>query len=69
MFQPIGFLSTEDEVVPGNLGLKDQTFALKWVHKNIKSFGGNPNSVTIDGESAGAASTHYHYISPLSKGN
>lgn len=63
-----GFLSTEDDVVPGNIGLKDQAFALKWVQTHIKSFGGNPDSVTIDGQSAGASSVHYHYTSPLSKG-
>lgn len=55
-------------MVPGNNGLKDQVLALKWVQKNIRSFGGNPKSVTIDGFSAGAASVHYHYLSPLSKG-
>ncbi|XP_018328850.1 venom carboxylesterase-6-like [Agrilus planipennis] len=63
-----GFLSTEDEVVPGNMGLKDQNLALRWVKENIDAFGGNPDSITIVGVSAGAASVHYHYISPLSKG-
>ncbi|KAF5304035.1 hypothetical protein FQA39_LY01820 [Lamprigera yunnana] len=63
-----GFLSTGDEEVPGNYGLKDQMFALKWVKDNIKYFGGNPNSVTIAGMSAGAVSVHYQYFSPLSKG-
>ncbi|KAI7815090.1 carboxylesterase, partial [Rhyzopertha dominica] len=65
---PLGFLSTEDEVVPGNMGMKDQVFALKWVQENIACFGGNPESVTLDGFSAGAGSTHLHYFSPLSKG-
>lgn len=64
-----GFLSTEDEVVPGNMGLKDQTAALRWVQRNIASFGGNPASVTLTGQSAGGASVHYHYLSPLSHGN
>lgn len=68
IFCIIGFLSTQNEVVPGNNGLKDQALALKWVKQNIRSFGGNPNSVTIDGFSAGGASVHYHYLSPLSKG-
>ncbi|KAF5292796.1 hypothetical protein FQA39_LY13841 [Lamprigera yunnana] len=63
-----GFLSTEDETVPGNNGLKDQVMALKWIQANIKSFGGNPNSVTLTGLSAGGASVHYHYLSPMSKG-
>ncbi|CAH2238152.1 jg22080 [Pararge aegeria aegeria] len=65
---PLGFLSTGDEVIPGNAGLKDQTMALKWVRDNIKMFGGNPDSVTLTGCSAGSASVHYHYLSPLSKG-
>ncbi|KAF2897292.1 hypothetical protein ILUMI_08884, partial [Ignelater luminosus] len=64
----LGFLSTEDEVVPGNNGLKDQVFAMKWVKDNIKYFGGNPNSITLIGASSGASCVHYHYLSPLSKG-
>ncbi|KAK9508185.1 hypothetical protein O3M35_007905 [Rhynocoris fuscipes] len=65
---PLGFLSTEDEVIPGNNGLKDQSLLLRWVKKNIRLFGGNPDSVTIAGTSAGSSSVHYHMISPLSKG-
>ncbi|KAL0277570.1 UNVERIFIED_CONTAM: hypothetical protein PYX00_004808 [Menopon gallinae] len=65
---PLGFLSMEDEELPGNLGLKDQVQSLKWIQKNIKSFGGNPDLVTIFGESAGGASVHYHVLSPMSKG-
>ena len=64
-----GFLSTEDAVCPGNNGMKDQVAALRWVRDNIALFGGNPNSVTIFGESAGGASTHLHMLSPASKGN
>ena len=63
-----GFLSTEDDVVPGNNGLKDQVLALEWVRDNVASFGGNPGSVTITGLSAGGASVHLHYFSPLSRG-
>nr|XP_022900261.1 venom carboxylesterase-6-like [Onthophagus taurus] len=64
---PLGFLSTEDEIIPGNNGLKDQVLALKWIQKNIKYFGGNPDSVTITGSFSGGASVHYHYLSSLSK--
>ncbi|XP_068084714.1 esterase FE4 [Anabrus simplex] len=63
-----GFLSTEDDVVPGNAGMKDQVLALRWVQQNIAAFGGDPNQVTIFGESAGGASVHYHLLSPMSKG-
>ncbi|XP_015112049.1 venom carboxylesterase-6-like [Diachasma alloeum] len=64
----LGFLSTEDAVVPGNMGLKDQNLALRWVHENIKYFGGDPDRVTIGGVSAGGSSAHYHYLSPMSRG-
>ncbi|XP_046396536.1 juvenile hormone esterase-like [Ischnura elegans] len=64
----LGFLSTGDSEVPGNNGLKDQLQALKWVHDNIASFGGDPNLVTIYGYSAGAASVQYHMASPRSAG-
>lgn len=65
-----GFLSFDDPTleVPGNAGLKDQTFALKWVQSNIEKFGGDPTNVTLFGESAGGASVHYHMISEHSKG-
>lgn len=65
---PLGFLSTEDLVCPGNQGMKDQSQVLRWIQENIAAFAGDPNSVTIVGESAGGASVNYHMISPLSKG-
>ncbi|KAK8391609.1 hypothetical protein O3P69_017266 [Scylla paramamosain] len=64
----LGFLSTGDSVLPGNLGLKDQTLALQWVQGNIKDFGGDPNQVTIFGISAGGISAHLHVLSPGSVG-
>ncbi|CAG9865182.1 unnamed protein product [Phyllotreta striolata] len=65
---PLGFLNTGDDVIPGNLGLKDQLLALKWVSKNIKYFGGDADRVTLMGQSAGAMSVGYHLLNPQSKG-
>jgi hypothetical protein len=42
----LGFLSTGDELAPGNNGFKDQVAALQWVQRNIAAFGGNPDLVT-----------------------
>ncbi|CAD6208579.1 GSCOCT00010567001.2-RA-CDS [Cotesia congregata] len=63
-----GFLNLDDESVPGNQGLKDTMMALKWVQQNIGKFGGNPNSVTIFGQSSGSAMVHYLTLSPLTQG-
>ncbi|CAH1119672.1 unnamed protein product [Phaedon cochleariae] len=63
-----GFLSTEDHVLPGNNAMKDQVLAMKWVKSNIEFFGGNPDSVTLIGHSAGGSSVHLHTLSPMSRG-
>ncbi|XP_069689991.1 juvenile hormone esterase-like [Periplaneta americana] len=64
----LGFLSTGDDAAPGNYAMKDQTEALRWVQKNIAAFSGDPNKVTILGESAGSWSVHFHILSPASRG-
>ena len=55
-----GFLTLGTEELSGNVGLWDQLGGLKWIKKNIFHFGGNPNQVTLFGESAGGWSVSYH---------
>lgn len=62
----LGFFYNGD--VSGNFGILDQTMAMQWIQANIADFGGNPQSVTIWGQSAGGNSVMCHMISPDSKG-
>jgi para-nitrobenzyl esterase len=62
-------LSNEsDKKTSGNYALLDMVAALQWVHDNIESFGGDPNKVTIAGQSAGAFAVNFLAASPLTKG-
>ncbi|XP_006531385.1 carboxylesterase 5A isoform X2 [Mus musculus] len=61
-----GFFTTQNQHAPGNWAFWDQLAALLWVRENIKYFGGNPDSVTIFGNSAGAISISSLILSPLS---
>jgi carboxylesterase type B len=64
----LGFFSLQNEDVPGNAGLYDTVNALQWVKNNIKHFGGNPDAITIAGQSAGAVMVTQMMVSPLAQG-
>ncbi|XP_020287923.1 neuroligin-4, X-linked isoform X2 [Pseudomyrmex gracilis] len=63
----LGFLSTGDENSPGNYGILDQAMALRWVYDNIAVFNGNPNSITLFGPGAGAASAGLLMVAPRTR--
>ncbi|XP_013359472.1 PREDICTED: acylcarnitine hydrolase-like [Chinchilla lanigera] len=64
----LGFFSTGDQHAAGNWGYLDQVAALRWVQQNIAHFGGNPDRVTIFGQSSGGISVSSHVLSPMSRG-
>ncbi|XP_017953456.1 esterase S-like [Drosophila navojoa] len=55
---PLGFLSTGDNVLPGNYGLKDQRLAIQWIKQNIDRFGGDPENIILLGFGTGGSSVH-----------
>jgi len=69
---PLGFLCLpelkQEAGITGNYGLFDQQTAISWVRDNIASFGGDPENITIMGQSAGAMSVQQHCLSPMSAG-
>ena len=69
---PLGFMVLpelkEEAGKCGNYGLYDQLCAIKWVKHNIEAFGGDPDNITIMGQSAGAMSVQHHCLSPISEG-
>lgn len=66
----LGFMSLKDKElnVPGNAGLKDQLMAMRFVKNNIQHFGGDPDNITLFGQSAGGSSVSWHCVSERSKG-
>ena len=69
---PMGFVCLpelkEEAGFTGNYGLYDQMTAMKWVKDNISAFGGDPENITVMGQSAGAMSVQQHCLSPLTDG-
>ncbi|EGT54047.1 hypothetical protein CAEBREN_25925 [Caenorhabditis brenneri] len=63
---PLGFFTTGDSEIPGNMGLWDQTLALQFLHEVLPDFGGDPEQITLAGHSAGAASVSALLYSPHS---
>ena len=63
-----GFMTFGNDLVSGNMGLRDQLEALNWVKRYISNFGGDPDKITIFGQSSGAVSVHALHLSPKSNG-
>lgn len=63
----LGFMSLGTPEYSGNMGLKDQQLALKWVHSNIEHFSGDNQRITLFGHSAGGSSTNFQILSSESR--
>ncbi|GMR41833.1 hypothetical protein PMAYCL1PPCAC_12028 [Pristionchus mayeri] len=64
----LGFFNLANSGVPSNLGMLDQVMALQWIQANIRSFGGDPNRMTLCGHADGACAVAAHALSPMSNG-
>ncbi|GFT38159.1 acetylcholinesterase-1 [Nephila pilipes] len=64
----LGFVTSATQDLPGNYGIWDLLEALKWVRMNIESFGGDPDQITLHGESSGSFIVSMFCVSPLTKG-
>ncbi|CAF4469831.1 unnamed protein product, partial [Adineta steineri] len=60
----LGFFATGNGTndIKGNYGILDQRLAIAWIKANINAFGGDPDEITLFGQSAGAQSTALHYM-------
>ena len=67
-FHFAGFFSGNHAEIPGNFGLLDQIEALKWIRHNIRAFRGDPERVTVFGNSAGGSSVGFLLMSPKAEG-
>lgn len=63
---PFGYMYLPEIGITGNMALLDQHMALKWIHENAASFGGDASRISLGGQSAGAFSVGYHFIYPPS---
>lgn len=62
------YFNEASEEAPGNMGLWDQALAIQWVKANAEAFGGDPDLITLFGESAGGGAVSIHLLSPVTKG-